>query len=90
MCHANIKVLADSEVEIEDFGSTNGVTVYKLTINEADHLRSKGEEINSKTMTSSWVNSSSFKATPIEVVKKIKIKCPILVEFGESYHLLVL
>jgi hypothetical protein len=90
LAHASIKVMDDSEIEIEDFGSTNGLNVYKLTMTEADDLRCKGEDINLKTMTSSWMSTSSFQATPTKVSGKLKMKCPVLIEFGETYHILVL
>ena len=90
ICNAHIRILTDGEVEIEEFGSTNVIYAYKLTMNEADEMRSKGEQINEETVTSTWVTTSNFKATPEEIKGKIKIKCPLLIEFGESFHLLII
>lgn len=90
ICHTQIKLLENSEVEVEDFGSINGVMVYQLTMNEADEMRCKGETINEETVTSAWMMSSNFKATPQEVKNKIKLKCPLLIEIGGTCHILIM
>lgn len=90
ICNAHIRVLTDGEIEIEEFGSTNPIYAYKLTMSEADEMRSKGDQINEETVTSAWVATSNFKATPEEVKGKLKVKCPLLIEFGETFHLLII
>lgn len=92
ICNSHIRFLNSSEVEFENLGASNKIILYKLTMNEADEIKRKGDKINEQTATTSWVLTSNFKAIPEELKEncKVKMKCPLLIEFGETFHILIM
>lgn len=90
--HALIRAIKDSEIELDDLGSTNGLKYYPLTKKEAEEMRIRGVESNDKTITSSWSSLPHSKLSSAIVVNSLtRVSLPILIEIGDSnpFHLLI-
>ncbi|MCM2349713.1 MAG: hypothetical protein NDI69_06810 [Bacteriovoracaceae bacterium] len=87
--HFLIEFLDESSLTITDFHSSNGTSVYKLKISEADKIRSSGAIMNDYTLTSTWEDVDLSFVKPIKIIEKTTIELPLLLDAGDEFKILV-
>lgn len=81
-----------NDIELMDLNSSNGTTVYKLAMKDADRLRVNGELLGEKTVSESWntLSVESFKKIDLKPNKKETFPTPLIVQCCEGFRVLVM
>lgn len=89
--HASIDIANPEVVSISDLNSKNGTSYYKMSQNDADLLRRKGNLLGDKTISMSWTKIKRSDLIPVKIPSgnSETMSLPVLVELSLNFRLLI-
>jgi len=90
--HLLITLPNEKEVELKDLKSSNGTSVYKISMKDAERLRLNGELLGEKTVSESWntLSVESFKKIDLVPMKKETFPTPLVIQACAGFRVLVM
>lgn len=88
--HAVLRFESKEKISVEDLGSTNGNVLYRLKLDEADHLREYASQIENLTLNKTWNDIDINLVSPLKVQGTSNIVSPFLLEAGGSFKILAI